>query len=489
MIESILVGLMAAPFAVASLLLLMLLIDVLMRRADVTAALLVGSTVMDAFFASAVPSLTLPGDMRVGLTDIIATLVLGAAFARLLRVRRLNTYHRWLVLFIVLLLLSLVRGVLAFGIQTSVSGFRLMEFWIAAAVYFATVPPSHTVYDRIAKIWIWMTAPLMAIVMARWLSVFAGIDPGVPRERYGGADAAIRVLDGPYTFFLAQGFVLTLPYWRQGQRAQSIRIVSILLLLFVVLLDRRTAWVALLAGIVTLMLHDRRLGRRAAWAVVTILGVVIGAYSTLLRASTSGEPIAQAASNTASAAWRIEGWVILLAQWAKSPANWFIGEPFGASFLRLIEGSEDSSGPHNFYIEVLLRTGVFGLLALFALTVGLLVATWRSSTEDAGVFGSGVLAALLMMQLIWFMAWVPGIEQGIVTGIAISLAGRPTTYRPSEAPVGRFGGRSARRIGVDDQLQTWGHMREDHPRDARDTAAARRVYRRAEPLARRRSAR
>ena len=51
---------------------------------------LVGSTVMDAFFASAVPSLTLPGDMRVGLTDIIATLVLGAAFARLLRVRRLQ---------------------------------------------------------------------------------------------------------------------------------------------------------------------------------------------------------------------------------------------------------------------------------------------------------------------------------------------------------------------------------------------------------------
>ena len=99
------------------------------------------------------------------------------------------------------------------------------------------------------------------------------------------------------------------------------------------------------------------LGRRAAWAVVTILGVVVGAYSTLLRATISGEPIAQAASNTASATWRVEGWVILLTQWAKSPANWFIGEPFGASFRRLIEGSEVVAGPHNFYIEVLLRTG------------------------------------------------------------------------------------------------------------------------------------
>jgi hypothetical protein len=42
-------------------------------------------------------------------------------------------------------------------------------------------------------------------------------------------------LDGPYTFFLAQGFILTLPFWRQDQRSRAIRIVGILLLLIVVL--------------------------------------------------------------------------------------------------------------------------------------------------------------------------------------------------------------------------------------------------------------
>jgi O-Antigen ligase len=439
MIELIVLGLIAAVFAVASLLLLLLLIDVLVRRADITAALLIGSTLMDAFFAHAVPSLTLPGDIRLGSTDIIATLVLCAAFARLVRMRRLGPYQRWLVLFIILLVLSLVRGVIAFGIQTSVNDFRLMEFWIAAAVYFATVPPSHVVYDRIARLWVWMTVPLMAIVVARWLDVFAGIDLGVPRERFG-SDAAIRVLNGPYTFFLAQGFILTLPFWRQDQRARPIRIVGVFLLLFVVLLDRRTAWVALLAGIITLMLHDRRLGRRAILAVVTILCVVIGAYSALQAATTSGELIAQAASNTGSVTWRIEGWAVLLSQWASSPGNWLTGEPFGAGFLRLVEGSEVVASPHNFYIEILLRSGALGLLALLALTIGLLVATWRRSTEDAGVFGSGVLTALLMMQLIWYMAWVPGIEQGIVTGVAISLAaGQPqaTPFRTARAVAGR----------------------------------------------------
>jgi O-antigen ligase len=384
----------------------------------------------------------------VGSTDIIATLVLAAAFARLLRIRRLNTYQRWLVVFTILLALSLVRGVIAFGIQTSISDFRLMEFWIAAAVYFATVPPSRLLYDRIAKLWVWLTVPVMAVVLARWLDVFGGIDLGVPQERFGSADAAIRVLNGPYTFFLAQGFILTLPFWRQDQRARSIRIVSVLLLLFVVLLDRRTAWVALLAGIITLLVHDRRLGSRAMWAGAAIVGVVIGAYSALQTVATSGERVAQA-SNTASAAWRIEGWVLLLSRWASSPTNWFMGEPFGASFLRLIEGSEVTAEPHNFYIEILLRTGALGLLALLALTIGLLAATWRTSTEYAGVFGSGVLSALLMMQVIWFMAWGPGLEEGILTGIAISLTARRITDQPPEAIVDLAGGRPfVQRIGV-----------------------------------------
>ncbi len=113
---------------------------------------------------------------------------------------------------------------------------------------------------------------------------------------------------------------------------------------------------------------------------------------------------------------------MLLSQWAGSPAELVDRRALWCRLPTTVEGSKEASSPHNFYIEILLRTGTLGLLALLALTVGLLVATWRRSIEDAGVFGSGVLPALLMMQLVWFVAWIPGIEQGIVTGIAISVA-------------------------------------------------------------------
>ena len=55
MIASIALALIATAFAVATVLLLMLLIDFLARRADVIAGLLIGSTLVEAFFAKEVP--------------------------------------------------------------------------------------------------------------------------------------------------------------------------------------------------------------------------------------------------------------------------------------------------------------------------------------------------------------------------------------------------------------------------------------------------
>ena len=95
-----------------------------------------------------------------------------------------------------------------------------------------------------------------------------------------------------------------------------------------------------------------------------------------------------------------------------------------------------------FYIETMIRTGFAGLVALIALTAGLLRALWRTPARDAGLLGTGVLPALLAMQLVWCLTWVPGSEQGIVTGLAIAVAaaqasGRNRYARPISPTAGR----------------------------------------------------
>ena len=100
--------------------------------------------------------------------------------------------------------------------------------------------------------------------------------------------------------------------------------------------------------------------------------------------------------------------------------------PSGAGFTREVEGSEVQGEPHNFYVTFVLRGGVVGVIALIALTgraAPSIVADPPPGDHD-GVLAPGVFPALLAMQVVWFLAWMPGMEQGIITGLAAGLAAR-----------------------------------------------------------------
>jgi O-Antigen ligase len=402
------------------------MLEVLITRADVAAALVLGSVVVQAFFVDKVPALILPGEVQVYVTDVVASLVVGAGVLRLLRQRRFDRYQRWLLLLSVLLLVSFIRGVAAFGMQQSVNELRHYLFFAGVAIYFATFPPSAWLYDRIGRIWLAVSIPMMVLVGLRWLAAFAGIDLGVPAEKFG-ADAAIRVIDGPFTFFLAHAFVLTIPALLRGEQERWIRRISVPLLLFVLLLNRRTVWLALVIGIAVLVLRDRRLGRRVLLLVTLGALMTAVAFVWLGGLQEGSDPAVRSGSGNLT--WRIEGWETLVDAWSHNSTDWAIGQPVGSGFTREVEGSEVTAHPHNFYIEIMIRTGLVGLLALIALTAGLLRALWHTPTRDAGLLGPGVLPALLAMQLVWCLTWIPGTEQGIVTGVAIAMAAAQVTTR------------------------------------------------------------
>jgi hypothetical protein len=397
------------------------LLEALVRRAELGAGLLLAMLLLNAVLVRRVPALTLPGGIRVQLHDAAFALLLAAALLRLLRIRRLERFQRWALLLAGVLALSLVRGMLGFGMERGVAEFRLYLSLLSGLLYFATFPPSEWLSDRVGVLWLAASVPMLALVSARWLANFAGIDLGVPPEEFG-ADAALRVLDGPYVFFLATAAMLTAPFWRRrDQRARALTRYGVLLLLFVLLLDRRTVYLALLAGMAVLMARRRRLGRREAAVAAGALLITAGAYLAFARADTE-QPLARAAASTGTLDWRVEGWRSLLEGWSDNPANWLVGEPFGSGFTRTVGGTELAAEPHNLYLTTLLRSGAVGLLALVALTVGLLRALWRVPPGGPGLLAPGVLPALLAMQTIWFFTWLPGMEQGIITGLAVALA-------------------------------------------------------------------
>lgn len=411
----------------------LVLLEVLIKRAEVVAAVLFATVLVQALLADEVPALRMPGGTHVYVTDVVSASILVAAVARVLRLKRLDRFHRWLLLLGAVLGISLLRGIAAYGMQTAVNDFRQYLFFFGVALYFSTFAPSPGLSTRIGRIWLVMTVPMMLLVGLRWLQNFAGLNLGVPAAKWG-ADAAIRVIDGPFVFFLAQAFVLTIPSWLRGRQTRWEQVLSVLLLLMVVALDRRTAWLAVLVGIAVVMLRDRHLGRRAL-SLVALGGVVAGAAFVALGGLQEGaSPVAK--EGTGNLTWRIEGWSDLVGGWAHNPVSWVVGEPFGSSFARSIDGSVVTSHPHDFYIQTMIRAGIPGLIALIVLTVGLLRVLWRTPARAPGLHHPGMMPALLAMQLVWYLTWVPGSEQGIVTGMAVAMAAAMplADRRPRAAP-------------------------------------------------------
>ena len=366
----------------------------------------------------------LPGGIRVEILDVAFALVLAAAILRMLRMPRFTPWHRWTLLLGIMLLLSLVRGAVAFGPQHAIAEFRLFVAFVAGALYFCTFPPSSRLNDRIGRIWLALSIPMMILACLRWLDNFAGINLGVRPAEFG-ADAAVKVLNGPYTFFLANAFILTVPFWQlQDRRSRRLTWLGALLLVFVVLLNRRTAWLAIIVGLAVMMVRNRRLSRRVLALVVGAVVLTIAGYVALGGSKGEEQIVATSAVGTGTLDWRIQGWSELLAGLSTDPVQWGIGEPLGSDFTREVQGSEVEAEPHNFYLSHLLRAGVVGLLALIALTGGLFRALWRIPPPGGrdGLLAPGVFPALLAMQIVWFLAWTPGMEQGIITGLAVGLA-------------------------------------------------------------------
>jgi O-antigen ligase len=416
MIELLLLGIglmIAAAAGVASL-------EVLIRRPELAAALVLSVTVFKAALLDRAPSLNLPGGVQVQVHDIVFALLLAAGILRLLRAQRLANLERWLLLLGIMLLVSLIRGAMAFGLQHSVSEFRLYTPFISTAIYFASFRPSIARNDRIGNIWLLATIPMLLLVCLRWVQNLAGVNLGVPAEQFGG-DAAFRVINGPYAFFLSTAVMLTVPFWQlRDERARKLTRVGALLLLFVVLLNRRTVWITLLAGVATVMLRGRRLSRRALLMLIVAAVVTVGAFLAFPRVGSETEPVTNPLT-TSTLDWRIQGWSELFESWSKDPVDWILGQPFGSGFARTIEGSDVEAEPHNLYITTLLRTGVVGALALVVLYAGLLRALWRAPGGGGGLLSPNVFPALLVTQLVWFLTWIPGNEQGIITGLALAL--------------------------------------------------------------------
>jgi hypothetical protein len=406
-------------------------IETVTRRSDVGVALVLAVLVLRESTPH-VDLTVLTSPVRVGPNDLLVVVLLGAAVARLLRARRL-TLPQWLTIAILVLVIwSVARGAGPFGVPASVNEARKFFQFGSALLYFSTVEFRRDLFNRFGRMWLIAASVLCAITIARWIGNAAGLRSGF-FEGY----ADVRVIPAAMTLILAQAAIVSFPLLLRRDRS-ILRFLAPIFLVFVVLLQHRTVWIATAFGTLYLLWRERALAQRALNMLV-VAAALFGVFTLTVfddQQSDVTEQLASSAQRTGTFEWRYQGWVALLTDAGPRNAEEALtGLPFGRGWTRtLAQQQVVEVSPHNFYVETFLRIGVAGLVAMLLIYYLGLKATWRSPRHDhdPGLLNPSILHVTVAMQLLFYITYSPDFAQAMLLGLAASVV-QSSGYRPGRA--------------------------------------------------------
>ncbi|WP_329119642.1 O-antigen ligase family protein [Streptomyces sp. NBC_01465] len=370
-------------------------------------------------------------DGPIGLmtTDVLTLVLLGATLLNWLR-HRPRTHPALLALLALLALTagSVLRGAAVFGVPHAGNEARTAFLQVlCAALFTATLPDPRAALRQLARVWVACAFALAALAVMWWAQ--AGIGASSGTVLIDGELQDARPMGAPEALLIGQAAVLLL-YGTLGRRARPL---AWPLLLVVVLMQHRTAWVATAAMLAVLLLTRRAggLSRPLRLLYATVLASVCAGALALGSGGHVTSSLVASGEDAHTLDWRLSGWSALLGQ-ARDGADWLLGLPFGSGYARLAGGVLITVSPHNYYLQLTLRIGLVGLAA-FLLLYALL---WRSAPRLSPDLARGLpLRALLCGQLVFCAADPSYPEQALLLGLFIACTRPERTSDPESCHV------------------------------------------------------
>lgn len=353
-----------------------------------------------------------------------------------------------------LLFISFARGTVIFG-PSAGNDFRPFFYFLAVGVYLSSFVRDRLCFNTLQRYWIRASVVMVALAMFRWVSDATGlrIGPDWSSIVVGGR---FRVLTAGQALFIATGLLmLASQVIHEGARKLD-KLTLALMGGTVLLLQHRSVWVATFFGLLVIIsnverAHRRRLVIGLAW-LVAIGALGAAAMSILQLDSVSGDlrrSLDEISDKRSTIAGRIDGWFALVASWAASGfVDMLIGQPMGSGYERYLEvlGRSVKENPHSYYVQILLRAGLIGLICFIA-TLVLLAARLLKHPVDTESRQRFCLLGLLAMNALFFLVYQARFEQAMiiafsivmVTGVLSKASGRA---RPQHRSIGVSGAAS-----------------------------------------------
>jgi O-Antigen ligase len=393
---------------------------------------------------------SLPVGLQLSTNDLAFGLLAASLAVRVLFIgvpRDRTAYLPWLALGGVFFF-SLVTGLMEFGTKAGVEARPNFYFWMAG-LYFAGFSYPPDVLKKLQRVLLWCGWGVVLVVIYRWVGLKYGfVSHRVVEE--AGAGTEFRVVGSGPALFLAFVGIAYLAIWLRGGRLLVLGSAAVMLGL-VLVLQHRSVWVATLGGLAVLAWHERSTVSRKLLPILAMGLATVALVATFIAVNPSSrllETITNSATSATKAQGtqmdRLLGWEDLLTDFARArPRNWVIGKPYGTGYRRFVQGREEEYSPHNFFVQLMLRLGIAGLL-LFLWTHFALRRQLRLCMSSGAIhpgLGAAFLA-ILAASLLYYIPYQGFYLQGAFYGLLISCLTAPSpsakslaTMRPAQPGV------------------------------------------------------
>jgi len=416
-----------------------------MRDRPIVGLYIIAVFVIVAWEIPTTPSLSI-GGLQVKPEDALTLIFL---VSLLLNGRRLfapprnrHTLYASLVVLVVLVALSVLRGLFAFDVSTALNEAR-GTFWLLVASAWV-----------LAQDWRHRAGQMgtFALIIGSALTMAFGYHAAV--YGWGGVDSFVGPVDfaqtgrplvaGQAIFLTLCAFYLIGPGWKIPRLRDQI--FGLLFLIIAVASQHRSVWVAIAAGGIVYLfrLRGRALERTVFIGFYSfVVLAIIAATGALKDVFTS---LGYAVSSDRTLTDRANTWSVLIDEaFAKhNPMVILFGEPFGSGYFRkTLSGATAEYTPHNWYVVLFLRIGVVGLVITASI---LLAALFRLLRNPKTGNYAAILAAILAFGYFYHLPWYLSVWLGLAVffslvgtspprvdrDLLLSDAGRraPHPYRP-----------------------------------------------------------
>lgn len=370
-----------------------------------------------------------PLGIRVSSTDLVALLLLGGLAGRLfmlgMPIQR-GLFLAWLA-FGALMLASGAAGLIKFGTPAGVELRENFYFWVAG-LYFASFRYTADDLHRLRRVMVVAAWGVLAVAIYRWVGLEAGF---VSRATFlvAGASSEFRAVGSQPALVVAMAGMLYFARWLEGLRGRD-GLLAAVLLGFVVVFQHRSVWLATIAMLLALLwLRRERLPQVLPWLVAGNLvfgGLIAGALALGYLDPLAGaleKSVTSVAEKSGTHTARIGGWVELLSDWVHYPIHQvFLGKPYGSGFARYVEGQLNTFSPHNFYVELLLRVGLVGLLIWLGVLFSLVWSAGKGRLALLDRAGIDLALAVMLGWMVFYVAYQGSYVHGAGYGVALALA-------------------------------------------------------------------